>query len=122
MISVRTFALLLCSLGLLCGQQPREGNFEIRFEPDAKLQTGAQIPIQIMVKDARQQPVSEAKVTLQIETTDHLKTKVFRAPGTDRGVYLAKPVFPSAGEWTVTVEVRRNDTLSSKTEQYSVPE
>jgi hypothetical protein len=122
MSGVRTFALFLCFLGFLSGQQMQEGNFDVRFEPVAKLQTGAQIPIQITVKDGRRQPVSEAKVTLQIETGDHQKSKVFRAPATETGVYLAKPVFPSPGEWTVNVEVRKNDAMTSKTEQYSVPE
>src|ERR1700760_4030656 len=118
MSGVRIFALFLCATALLFSQQPVDANFDIRIEPVAKLQTGAQIPFQITVKDTRHQPVSDAKVTLQIETPDHQKTKVVRAPGTDPGVYLAKPVFPSAGEWTVYVEVHWNDRMTAKTEQY----
>jgi len=119
--SVKLFALMACSVALLFAQT-REGNFNIRFEPIAKLQTGARIPFQITVTDALHKPLIDAKVTLQIETPDHQGTKVFPAPATDPGVYIAKPVFPTAGQWNVYVEVHRSDQMSARTVEFSVPD
>jgi hypothetical protein len=99
----------------------REGNFIIRIEPKAMLQTEAQIPFEINVMNDLKQPLHEAKVTLQIETKDHQKVKLFKAPEVTAGLYLAKPVFPEAGEWSVYVEVQRNDQLSTRTLEYTVP-
>jgi hypothetical protein len=65
--------------------------------------------------------VHEAKVTLQIETKDHTHITVFKAPETERGVYLAKPVFPEPGQWNVSVEVHRNDQVSTRASEYVVP-
>jgi len=116
---VRLLALLLCSI-CLCFGQVRDGNFDIRFEPAAKLQTGVEIPFQITVQDALHKPLPDAKVTLQIETTDHQNVKVFSAPGITAGSYVAKPLFPIAGQWNVSVEVRRGDLVSARTIQFSV--
>ncbi len=118
---MKILALLTCAAGLLFAQE-RPGNFDIRFEPVAKLQTGVQIPFQISVKDALGKPLPDAKVTLQIETTEHEHTKVFKAPATDPGVYMAKPVFPEAGQWSVYVEVRRNDQMTARTIEFNVPQ
>ena len=98
----------------------REGNFDIRVEPFAKLQAGVQVPFTIKVKDARGNPLTNAKVTLQIDTPDHTKTKAFPAPAIEAGTYMAKPVFPSAGGWTIDVEVQRNDQASARTLQFTV--
>jgi hypothetical protein len=118
---VKTALLLLLTAGLLIpAGQEQEANFTIRFEPTAVLQTGAPIPVQITVTDARQKPIEQAKVTLQIETTDHKQVQVFRAPAISPGVYVAKPVFPATGQWSIYVEVRRNDRMSSRTDQYDV--
>ncbi len=114
-------ALLLCTFGLLLAQE-REGNFEIRFEPTAKLQTGIEVPFQITVNDALHKPLPDAKVTLQIEMTDHSHVKVFPAPAINPGIYVAKPIFPISGEWNVYVEVRRNNAMTARTIQFSVPE
>ncbi len=114
-------ALLLCAFGLLLAQE-REGNFDIRFEPTAKLQTGVEVPFQITVNDALHKPLPDAKVTLQIETTDHSHVKVFPAPAINPGVYVAKPIFPVSGEWSVYVEVRRDNAMTARTIQFSVPE
>ena len=120
--------LLLCVLGWSIAQQPpeREGNFSIRFEPTAKLQTGAEVPFQITVTDALHKPVTHAKTTLQIEMTDSTSVAVFRAPEFDPkaspGVYVAKPVFPAAGEWNVYVEVHRENQMSARTIQFTVPQ
>jgi uncharacterized GH25 family protein len=116
---VKLFALFLCCLGL-CLAQVREGNFDIRFEPQAKLQTGVPVPFQITVVDALHKPLPDAKVTLQIETTDHKDVKVFQAPAIAPGTYVAKPVFPAAGQWNVYVEVKRADQMSARTIEFTV--
>ncbi len=111
------FALLL-SLTAFAG---REGNFVIRFDPNAILQTGAQIPFEIHVMNDLQQPLHQAKVTLQIETKDHQKAESFKAPEVTEGVYLAKPIFPDPGDWNVMVEVHRNDQVTSRSKEYTIP-
>jgi YtkA-like len=118
---VKVFALFLCALGLLLAQE-REGNFDIRFEPTAKLQTGVEVPFTITVKDALHKPLPDAKVTLQIETKEGTDVKVFPAPGVSPGTYIAKPVFPSSGPWNIYVEVRRNNEMSARTIQFQVSE
>ena len=110
--------------------QVRDGNFTIRFEPTAVLQTGAPIPFQIRVNDADHKPLPDAKVTLQIEAANRTHTKVFPAPEVDRrtdpGVYTAKPVFDVPGEWNVYVEVRRQngrgEEMSARTIVFTVPQ
>lgn len=121
---VKFVALLLCASGLLLAQQgpERDGNFDIRFEPWAKLQAAVQVPFQITVKDPRNKPLTDAKVTLQIETLDHTHVKIFPAPAINPGTYMAKPVFPFAGEWSVHVEVRRDNEMTARTLQFSVPQ
>jgi hypothetical protein len=61
-------------------------------------------------------------VKLYIETADGRNRKSFPAPSTTPGVYLAKPVFPEAGDWTIDVEVRRNDQFTSRSLQFNVRE
>ncbi len=121
---MKIVAILLCTFGLLFAQQPpeREGNFNIRFEPTAKLQTGVQVPFQITVNDALHKPVIQAKVTLQIEMTDGTQVKVFPAPAINPGVYVAKPVFPISGEWKIYVEAHRDNAMTARTIEFSVPE
>ena len=114
--------LLFLATGLVPAQQQHEGNFRIRFEPKAVLQTETAIPFQIDVNDDLHKPLIQAKVTLQIETAEHTDVKVFNAPAVSPGVYVAKPVFPDAGQWNVYVEVRRGDAISARTIQYYVPE
>ena len=120
---MKLIALLLCAVGLAIPQE-RQGTFEIRFGPTAVLQTGAQVPFEIRVSDARHNPVTEARVTLQIETMHNTRVQVFNAPEADRranpGLYIAKPVFPEAGQWNVYVEVRRDDQMSTRTIQFTV--
>lgn len=126
---MKTIALLLCAAGVLAAQE-RPGNFNIRFEPTADLQTGAQIPFQITVNDPSHKPLIDAKVTLQIETANHTHVRVFAAPAADQranpGVYIAKPVFDVAGEWEVYVEVHRQngraDEMSARTIEFTVPQ
>jgi hypothetical protein len=118
---VKWLALILCAFGLLTAVE-REGNFDIRFEPTAKLQTGVEVPFAIHITDALHKPLPDATVTLQIEMPDHSHVKVFRAPAVSPGVYIAKPVFPAAGEWNVYVEAHRNNQMSARTIQFNVPE
>jgi hypothetical protein len=119
---VKAVALLLLGAGLVLAQEPREGNFIIRFEPKAVLQTEAPIPFQVDVSNALHKPLIQAKVTLQIETAEHMNVKVFDARAVSPGVYIAKPVFPDAGQWNVYVEVKRGDATSARTIQFYVPE
>ena len=84
------------------------------------LQTDAQIPFEIKVMNDLKQPVHEAKVTLQIETKDHKNVQLFKAPEVTEGVYLAKPVFSHIGDWSVLVEVHRNDQETSRTREYTI--
>jgi len=109
-------ALFLCAFGLVFAEQSpdREGNFDIRIEPTAKVQTGVQVPFQIKVNDSLNKPVFDAKVTMRIENANHTETQTFKAPAINPGVYVAKPVFPAAGDWTASVEVRRSDQVSTR--------
>jgi uncharacterized GH25 family protein len=118
---VKLAALLLLGSSLTLLAQ-REGNFVIRFEPKAILQTGVPVPFEIDVNDDLGKPLTEAKVTLQIDTADHKDVKVFKAPAVSPGVYIAKPVFSSAGQWNVYVEVRHDDRMSARTIQFNVAE
>ena len=119
---MKALALLFCAAGLLFPQE-REGNFTIRFEPDAVLQTNAPIPFKITTLDSLRKPVLGATVTLQIETVDHYHLKVYKAlPIDQNGTFMAKPIFPVSGEWNVDVEVHRGNAMSARTVQYNVPE
>jgi hypothetical protein len=113
-------SLLFLAVGMLAFAG-REGNFTIRFEPTAMLQTGAQIPFQITVTDDLRKPVVEAKVTLQIETKDGQNVQVFKAPSIGSGQYLAKPVFPQPGPWSISVDVQRNGDESRRTVEFTIP-
>jgi hypothetical protein len=119
---VKAATLFLLAMGLALAQEQHEGNFIIRFEPKAVLQTEAPIPFQIEVTNDLHKPLTQAKVTLQIETSEHMDVKVFDAPAVSPGVYVAKPVFSDAGQWNVYVEVRRGNSVSARTIQYYVPE
>jgi hypothetical protein len=117
---VKRFALFLCVAALLLAED-RPGNFAIRFEPTARLQTDAEIPFHVRVNDDLSKPLVDAKVTLTIETAQHDHVKVYKASAIEEGVYVAKPMFPVPGAWQVQVDVRRDDLVSSKTEEYNVP-
>ena len=116
---MRIIALFLYAFGLLLAQE-REGSFDIRVEPTAKMQTGVQVPFTITVKDALHKPLPNAKVMLQIETKEGADVKVFQATQVNPGIYIAKPVFPVAGTWNVYVEVRRANEMSARTIQFDV--
>ena len=67
---VKRFALFLGVAALLLAED-RPGNFQLRFEPTARLQTDAEIPFHIRVNDDLSKPLMDAKVTLTIETAQH---------------------------------------------------
>src|SRR3954453_14801948 len=122
---MKIVAGLFCGLAMLLAQTSegvREGSFDIRFEPTAKLQTRVQVPFQITVKDARHQPLPNAKVTLQIGNQDPRATQIFPAPQVGPGIYLAKPIFPTSGEWSLYVQVERERLKSARTLQFAVVE
>jgi hypothetical protein len=118
---VKALILLMCAAGLAAGQN-HEGNFIIRFEPTADLQAKVEVPFAIHVVDDRHKPVLNATVTLQIETPEHTQVSAYKATGTDPGVYVAKPIFPSKGEWSVYVEVHQGGLMSARTIDVHVPE
>jgi hypothetical protein len=47
--------------------------------------------------------------------------QIFKAPEVTEGVYLAKPVFAQPGEWTLTVEVHRNDEVTIRAKDFVIP-
>ena len=116
---MKTFAFLFLGLGLAFAQ--RDGNFNIRFEPTATVQTGVQIPVRISVESARKKPLNDAKVTLEITTKEPLDTQLVPATETDPGTYIAKPIFPHSGEWNLYVEVERDGAKTTRTKQLLVP-
>jgi hypothetical protein len=116
---VKVFALFLLAAAVLFPDE-REGNFNIRFEPAAVLQTGVAVPFEIHVTDNLHKPVQQAKVTLYIETSEHTQAKKFPAPATEPGLYLAKPIFPETGAWNVRAEVRLSDRVTSRILEFSV--
>jgi hypothetical protein len=118
---VKIFALLLLAAGFSAAQD-QEANFKIRVDPDAVLQTKVQVPFTIRVTDDLSKPVINADAKLQIETPEHTNVQVFKAAAVGPGLYLAKPVFPFAGQWSVYVEVRRGGKMSARTLEFSVPE
>jgi hypothetical protein len=118
---VKIAALLLCALGLLFADD-REGNFEIRFEPTAKLQTNVDVPFEIYVKDGRKQLLPDAKVEVTISLKDGSQPAKLPARAITPGLYIVKPNFPVPGTWDVEVIVRRNDQTSRRTKEFSVVE
>lgn len=118
---VKTLILLLCAAVVAWGQL-RHGDFTIRVDPTAVVQAATEIPFEIRVTDTLHKPVLGATVTLQIETENrHADVRLFKATGTKPGIYIAKPNFPKAGDWSVYVQVRRGNDISARTFQYTVP-
>ncbi len=118
---VKLLLALFVAAGLVIAQDP-PANFRIRFEPTAKLQTGVQVPFEIHILDAHDQPVREAKVLLvctQSEGDPGIRTE---AKATTPGVYLAKPVFPKTGTWNIEVRARREGRESTRLAQFNVAE
>ncbi|HSU32676.1 MAG TPA: FixH family protein [Bryobacteraceae bacterium] len=122
---MKVAALLLCSASLLFAQL-REGNFSIRFEPTAVMQSKVQVPFEIRVMDANSRPLTYANVDLEIARADGSHSAKFKAVAEDTiklpGVYTAKPVFPEGGPWNVTARAERHNLESNRTIQFNVQE
>jgi hypothetical protein len=119
----RQVGVLLTLLVLMAGlAKPyvREGDYTIRFEALAVLQSGVPIPFHIKVEDARHQPMTDAKVSMQIETSEHNEVQMFKATAMGAGIYSAKPIFPEPGEWLVMVSVHHDDLVSARTITFEV--
>jgi hypothetical protein len=102
--------------------QPQEGNYKIRFEPTAKLQTGTRVPIEVTVTDDLLKPLINAKVLLTCtEVTGGAEFEA-EAKATTPGTYVAKAVFPKTGTWSIRALVTRNDKRSSRVIQFTVAE
>jgi hypothetical protein len=118
---VKWLLVVLCFAGLIRAQET-EGNFQIRVEPIATLPSGVPVPIQVVVRDDRRKPLTDATVTVQVGHPDGSRAHTYPAPATNPGSYLAKPTFGEAGEWSVYVEVRRGNKMTARTLQYTVPQ
>ena len=113
-------ALLLLTVGLLTAAD-REGNFKIRFEPTAKLQTGVEVPFEVHVDDALGKPLQrDADVQLAIARPDRTPESSVKAWFVRPGVYIAKPQFPGDGQWAVTVTARRTNEATQRTINFIV--
>ena len=114
-------SLLLAVLSVsVASPQERDGNFTIRFEPTVVLQSQTEVPFSIVVIDPLRKAVDHARVTLQIKNHYGMDVKDFKATMTGPGSYVAKATFPNAGEWSVYVEVRRDQDLSARTILFQV--
>lgn len=118
----RIFILCLCAVALVVGAPDvKEGNFTIRFEPTAKLQPNVEVPFEVRVSDDRNRPLEpNAKVDLAIAPENKDVVKTVKAWYVQPGVFIAKPVFPSDGQWAVTARVRINDRVTTRTITFTV--
>jgi hypothetical protein len=116
---VKLVALLLLLAGLAVPSD-RPGDFTIRFEPMAVLQSGVPIPFHIKVEDAREKPLTDAKVSMQIETSEHREFQLFKAVSIGAGIYSVKPTFPDPGEWLVIVNVKRDEEVGGRSITFEV--
>jgi len=119
--------LLICCLfgiGLaLAAPDVKEGNFTIRFEPAAKLQTNVEVPFDVRITDDRNNPLQRnARVDLAIAPENKATVKTVKAWFVRPGVFIAKPVFPSDGQWVVTVTARINDRVTTRAITFTVTE
>jgi nitrogen fixation protein FixH len=119
---VKRIALLLFIARLLFAAD-REGNFKIRFEPTAKLQTRVEVPFEVHVNDAHGKPLPiNANVQLTIAPPGRAPEGSVKAWYVQPGVFIAKPQFPTDGQWTVTVTARRGDETTQRTINFIVSE
>jgi len=117
---VKPIAVLLFIAGLLIAAD-REGNFKIRFEPTAKVQTQVEVPFDVHVEDALGKPLPmNADVQLAIALPGRTPEASVKAWGVGPGEFIAKPQFPSDGQWAVTVTARRGDEVTQRTINFIV--
>jgi hypothetical protein len=118
--------LMLClfAVGLaLAAPDVKEGNFTIRFEPSAKLQTNVEVPFDVRIKDDRGNALlHNAKVEVAIAPEHKDPVKTMKAWFVEPGHFIAKPVFPTDGHWDVTVTARINDRVTTRTITFTVTE
>lgn len=106
--------------GLLVAAADQPGDFTIRFEPTAKLQANVEVPFEVHVTDSRDRPLPQGKVELSISPVDKATVDTVKAWFVQPGVFIAKPKFPSAGQWSVTVNVRLGNLVSTRTIEFTV--
>lgn len=118
--------LILClfAVGLaLAAPDVKEGNFTIRFEPSAKLQTNVEVPFDVRITDDRGKALlHNAKVELSIAPEHKEPVKTIKAWFVEPGHFIAKPMFPSDGQWDVTVTARINDRVTTRSITFTVTE
>jgi hypothetical protein len=118
---VKLLLALFFAAALVVAQDP-PANFRIRFEPTAKLQTGVQVPFEIHILDAHDQPVQEAKVLLICTQAADDPGVTAEGKAVSPGMYVAKPIFPKTGTWNVLVRARREGRESNRVMQFNVAE
>jgi hypothetical protein len=118
--------LVFCVVGIglaFAAPEVKEGNFTIRFEPSAKLQTNVEVPFDVRIIDDLHHPLQRnANVELAIAPENKPIVKTVKAWFVQPGLFIAKPVFPSDGQWVVTVTARINDRVSTRTITFTVTE
>jgi nitrogen fixation protein FixH len=121
MSAVKLLILFICLLGFTIAADEKEGNFTIRFEPTAKLQTNVQVPFEIRVMDDRQKPLQRNdSVELSFAPQNQENGKTVKAWFVQPGLFIAKPVFPADGQWVITVIARREDRVTRRTIMFAV--
>ena len=110
---MKFLTLALLAVGLMVAED-REGNFDIRFEPTAKLQTQVEVPFEIHIVDARKQPLVDAQIQVRIALEDGSHPASLPGKRIAAGVYVAKPTFPVPGRWNVETTARRNDLVTTR--------
>lgn len=118
---MKPLILFVCLLGFAVAADEKEGNFTIRFEPAAKLQTNVQVPFEIRIMDDRQKPLERnVSVELSFAPQNQENGKTVKAWFVQPGLFIAKPVFPTDGQWAVTVTARREDRVTRRTIMFAV--
>lgn len=118
---MKTLVLLFCLMGVAIAAGEKEGNFTIRFEPTAKLQPDVEVPFEVHVTDDLHKPLQRnADVQMSIAPEHQAVVKTIRAWFVQPGVFIAKPVFPSDGQWDVTVTARRENQSTTRTITFAV--
>jgi nitrogen fixation protein FixH len=121
MNAVKLLILFVCLLGFAVAADEKEGNFTIRFEPTAKLQTNVEVPFEIRIMDDRRKPLERnVSVELSFAPQNQENGKTVKAWFVQPGVFIAKPVFPTDGQWAVTVMARREDRVTRRTIMFAV--
>jgi nitrogen fixation protein FixH len=117
---VKILALILCLAGLLAAADDKPGDFTIRFEPTAKLQTNVEVPFEVHVTDSRKRPLPQGQVELSISPVDKPTAETVKAWFVQPGLFIAKPKFPSDGQWSVTVKAKLGTLVSTRTIEFTV--